>query len=130
MEVTSQKRLYFNFYPNRIFLASIGVELMSEESWQVSFRYRLGLKSYSEKKTRGVISPRRSRFNPLTAGALDFPPPAGEGGGGAFDAPWSRHLFVVEKNERRRSKAQEKSFRNNFGHYLAQVKIEVTTGQN
>ena len=37
----------------------------------------------------------------------------------------------VEKNERQRSKAaREKSFRNYFGHFLAQVKIEVTRGQN
>ena len=54
--------------------------------------------------------------------SLDFPPPAG--GGGAFERPpWSRLLVVVEENERQRSKARKKSFRNHFGHFLAQVKI-------
>ena len=53
------------------------------------------------------------------------------GGGGRLNAPpWSRLLVAVEKNERQRSKAREKSFRNNFGHFLVQVKIEVTRGQN
>ena len=54
-------------------------------------------------------------------------------GGGAFEhppPPWSRLLFAVEKNERQRSKAREKSFRNHFGHFLAQVKIGVSRGQN
>ena len=70
-------------------------------------------------------------FNPRPAGPLDFPPPAGGGGGGRLNAPpWSRLLVAVEKNERQRSKAREKSFRNHFGHFLAQVKIEVTRGQN
>ena len=53
------------------------------------------------------------------------------GGGGRLNAsPWSRLLVAVEKNDRQRSKAREKSFRNHFGHFLAQVKIEVTRGQN
>ena len=53
------------------------------------------------------------------------------GGGGAFERPpWSRLLVAVEKNERQRSKAREKSFRNHFGHFLAQVKIGVSRGQN
>ena len=53
-------------------------------------------------------------------------------GGGAFERPppWSRLLVGVEKNERQRSKAREKSFRNHFGHFLAQVKIGVSRGQN
>ena len=53
-------------------------------------------------------------------------------GGGRLNAPppWSRLLVAVEKNERQRSKAREKSFRNHFGHFLAQVKIAVTRGQN
>ena len=34
------------------------------------------------------------------------------------------------ENEKQRSKAREKSFRNHFGHFLAQVKIEVSRGQN
>ena len=52
-------------------------------------------------------------------------------GRGRLNAPpWSRLLVAVEKNERQRSKAREKSFRNHFGHFLAQVKIEVTRGQN
>ena len=52
--------------------------------------------------------------------------------GGAFERPppWSRLLVAVEKNERQRSKAREKSFRNHFGHFLAQVKIGVSRGQN
>ena len=67
-------------------------------------------------------------FNPRPAGPLDFPPPAG---GGRLNAPpWSRLLVAVEKNERQRSKAREKSFRNHFGHFLAQVKIAVSRGQN
>ena len=36
----------------------------------------------------------------------------------------------LEQNEKRRSKAREKSFRNHFGHSFVQVKIEVTRGQN
>ena len=53
-------------------------------------------------------------------------------GGGAFERPppWSRLLVAVKKNERQRSKAREKSFRNHFGHFLAQVKIGVSRGQN
>ena len=54
----------------------------------------------------------------------------GGGGGGVWTPPWSRLLVAVEKNERQRSKAREKSFRNHYGHFLAQVKIEVTRGQN
>ena len=52
--------------------------------------------------------------------------------GGAFERPppWSRLMVVVEKNERHRSKAREKSFRNHFGHFWAQVKIGVSRGQN
>ena len=39
------------------------------------------------------------------------------GGGGAFERPpWSRLLVAVEKNERQRSKAREKSFGQNWGH--------------
>ena len=34
------------------------------------------------------------------------------------------------REKRQRSKAREKSFQNYFGHFLAQVKIEVTRGQN
>ena len=54
-------------------------------------------------------------FHRLLGGGVWTPPP-----------PWSRLLVAVEKNERKRSKAHEKSFRNHFGHFLAQVKIEVT----
>ena len=68
-------------------------------------------------------------LNPRPAGPLDFPPPAG-GGGVWTPPPWSRLLVAVEKNERQRSKAREKSFRNHFGHFLAQVKIGVSRGQN
>ena len=71
-----------------------------------------------------------SCINPRPAGPLDFPPPAGGGGGVWTPSPWSRLLVAVEKNKRKRSKAREKSFRNHFGHFLAQVKIEVTRGQN
>ena len=42
----------------------------------------------------------------------------------------SRLLRIVEQNGKRRSKARKTSFRNHFGHFLAQVKIEVTRGQN
>ena len=54
------------------------------------------------------------------------------GGGGVFEHPprLSRLLRIVERNGKQRSKAREKSFRNHFGHFLAQVKIEVTRGQN
>ena len=53
------------------------------------------------------------------------------GGGGVWTSPrLSRLLRIVEQNGERRSKAREKSFRNHFGHFLAQVKIEVTRGQN
>ena len=81
------------------------------------------------------------------ASAAPPPPPAGRRltrallglwifhrllGGVCLNAPtpWSRLLGAVEKNERHRSKAREKSFRNHFGHFLAQVKIEVSRGQN
>ena len=68
--------------------------------------------------------------NPRPAGPLDFPRPAG--GGGVWTPPprLSRLLRIVEQNGKRRSKAREKSFRNHFGHFLAQVKNEVTRGQN
>ena len=50
--------------------------------------------------------------------------------GGCLNTPClSRLLRIVEQNGKRRSKAREKSFRNHFGHFLAQVKIEVTRGQ-
>ena len=63
----------------------------------------------------------------MSDGPLDFPPPAGEG---CLNTPrLSRLLRIVEQNGRRRSKAREKSFRNHFGHFLAQVKIEVTRGR-
>ena len=53
------------------------------------------------------------------------------GGGGVWKPPpWSRLLVAVEKNERQRSKAREKSFRNHLDHFLAQVKIGVSRGQN
>ena len=54
-------------------------------------------------------------------------------GGGAFERPpppWSRLLVAVEKNESQRSKSHEKSFRNHFGHFLSQVKIEASKGPN
>ena len=51
-------------------------------------------------------------------------------GGGVWTPPrLSRLLRIVEQNGKRRSKAREKSFRNHFGHFLAQVKIDVTRGQ-
>ena len=50
---------------------------------------------------------------------------------GVFEHPrLSRLLRIVKQNGKRRSKAREKSFRNHSGHFLAQVKIEVTSGQN
>ena len=75
--------------------------------------------------------PSGARVNPRPAGPLDFghrllgggvwtPPPM-------ISAPGRRR----ESNERQRSKAREKSFRNHFGHFLAQVKIvKVSRGQN
>ena len=67
------------------------------------------------------------QVNPRPAGPLDFPPPAG----GCLNTPrLSRLLRILEQNRQRHSKAREKSFRNHFGHFLAQVKIEVTRGQN
>ena len=53
-------------------------------------------------------------------GCLNTPPPP----------RLSRLLRIVEQNGKRRSKAHEKSFRNHFGHFLPQVKIEVSRGQN
>ena len=51
------------------------------------------------------------------------------GGGGVWTPPpWSRLLVAVEKNERQRWKAREKSFWNHFGHFLSQVKIEASRG--
>ena len=84
----------------------------------------------------GMVPPKNKRnniVNPRPAGPLDFPPPAG--GGGAFERPPPPPMISApgrckRKNERQRSKAREKSFRNHFGHFLAQVKIEVTRGQN
>ena len=66
-------------------------------------------------------------LNPRPDGPLDFPPPAG----GCLNTPrLSRLLRIVEQNGKRRSKAREQSFRNHFGHLLAQVKIEATRSQN
>ena len=50
--------------------------------------------------------------------------------GGLNTPRLSLFLRIVEQNGKWRSKAREKSFRNHFGHSLAQVKIEVTRGQN
>ena len=53
--------------------------------------------------------------------------------GGVFEPPpprLSRLLRVLERNGKLCSKACERSFRNHIGHFLAQVKIEVTRGQN
>ena len=48
----------------------------------------------------------------------------GGGGGGRLNArPWSRLLVAVEKNERQRSKAREKSFRNHFGRFWLRSKL-------
>ena len=58
-------------------------------------------------------------FHRLLGGGVWTPPPHDLGS-------WS----PLEKNERQRSKAREKSFRNHFGHFLAQVKIEVSRSQN
>ena len=53
------------------------------------------------------------------------------GGGGRLNAPpMISAPGRRRENERQRSKAREKSFRNHFGHFLAQVKIEVSRGQN
>ena len=73
--------------------------------------------------------PPNALLNPRPAGPLDFPPPAG-GGVWTPPPPLSRLLVAVEKNERQRSKAREKSFRIHFGHFFAQVKIGVSRGQN
>ena len=73
------------------------------------------------------------RCNSITCALLGlwiFHRPLGGGGGRLNAPPWSRLLVAVEKNERQRSKAREKSFRNHFGHFLAQVKIGVSRGQN
>ena len=78
---------------------------------------------------RGSQEPATNRVNPRPAGPLDFPPPAG--GGGRLNAPpMISVLIAVEKNKRQRSKAREKSFRNHFGHFLSQVKIEASRGPN
>ena len=58
-------------------------------------------------------------FHHLMGRCLNTPPPR-----------LSRLLRNVEQNGKRRSKAREKSFRNHTAHFLAQVKIEVTRGQN
>ena len=76
-----------------------------------------------------LASPGLAVLNPRPAGPLDFPPPAG-GGGVWTPPPWSRLLVAIEKNERQRSKAREKSFRNHFDHVLSQVKIEASRGPN
>ena len=81
-------------------------------------------------KSRVAKYPSKCRVNPRPAGPLDFPPPAGGGGRLNAPPPWSRLLVAVEKNERQRSKAREKSFRNHFGNFFAQVKIGVSRGQN
>ena len=78
-----------------------------------------------------IQRPSRARVNPRPAGPLDFPRPAG---GGCLNTPpppvYLGSCASLEQNGKRRSKAREKSFRNHFGHFLAQVKIEVTRGQN
>ena len=51
-------------------------------------------------------------------------------GGGVFEHPPPPISAPAHRRTKRRSKAREKSFRNHFGHFLAQVKIEVTRGQN
>ena len=70
-------------------------------------------------------------FNPRPAGPLDFPPSAAAWGGRL-----NAHLMISAPGRRRKKqkaafeRALEKSFWNHFGHFLAQVKIDVTRGQN
>ena len=98
----------------------IWLSLREDRSWQTATFFVLH---------SGGPGPLRP-FNPRPPGPQDFPPVAGGGGGGGrLNASHDRLLLVLEK-ERRRSKAGEKSFRNHIGHFLAQIKIEVTMGQN
>ena len=84
-EVTSQNRLYLNlFCPNRFFTPN-DVELMSGESCQVSCRYLIGFRSFPENRVGRDTPSRRLRVNPLPAGPLNFPPPAG--GWGVWTPP-------------------------------------------
>ena len=93
--------------------------------WTIGWGFRSGVNDIIIVQTAW----RMRLLNPRPAGPQDFPPPAG-GGGVWTPPPWSRLLVAVEKNKKQRSKAREKSFRNHFSHFLAQVKIEVSRGQN
>ena len=66
-------------------------------------------------------------FNPRPDGPLDFPPPDG---GGALKSPppLSRLLGHVATRGKRHSKERQKPLRNHFGHFLGQVKGQVTRG--
>ena len=55
----------------------------------------------------------------------------GGGGGGRLNAsPMISAPGRRREKRKQRSKAREKAFRNHFGQFLAQIKIEVTRGQN
>ena len=55
----------------------------------------------------------------------------GGGGGGVWTPPViSAPGRRIEKRKAAFESSQKKSFRNHFGHFLAQVKIEVTRSQN
>ena len=66
-------------------------------------------------------------INPRPAGPPDFPRPAG----GCLNTPLlTRLLGHVATSGKRHSKARQKSFRNYFDHFFAEVNIEVTRGQH
>ena len=67
-----------------------------------------------------VLARSQVSLNPRPDGPLDFPPPAGGGGGVWTPHRLSRLLRIVKQDGKWRSKAREKSFRNHFGHFLAQ----------
>ena len=117
-----------------IFLHETTPNWCPERGIQISCRYSKW-QSYSGNTGGGggrIRPPRRWRLagEPAPCWASGFSTACWGGGGVWTLPPWSRLLVAVEKNERQRSKAREKSFRNHFGHFLAEVKIEVTRGQN
>ena len=69
-------------------------------------------------------------LNPRPAGPLDFPPPAG--GGGCLNTPPPSISAPAHRRTKRKTafESSRKIISKSFRSFLAQVKIEVTRGQN
>ena len=75
---------------------------------------------------RGRTRPSRARVNPRPGGGLSHLRHGG--GGGKMTPPLTRKLGKLEGRAIRRSTALSYPIRSHFGHFFAQVNIEVSRG--